>query len=108
MYTNRRVSLQADIEDDFIEFDGTKKDEFIEVFEGGIADGYEYCAVVFLIPGNKREEIIINHKEDFKNKLEYYKQTYDYELRHKYNDDVMILRMAFENDIESLIELANL
>jgi len=45
-----------------------------------------YFAIQVLIGGNPSNEIIINQRESFDEKLAYYKKTYDEDLKHKFAD----------------------
>lgn len=47
------------------------------------------------MPGFELPEIIINPAENLEKKLEYYKNTYDEDLKHKYAEGVKIIGYTF-------------
>lgn len=53
--------------------------------------------VEITIPGQKDTEFIINKNASVDNKLDYYLQTYDDELKHSRNPEIQIVR-AFALD----------
>ena len=53
-----------------------------------------YVAIIVQMEGFPRKEIIINHPDNIDTKLEYYKKTYDKDLKHKYADGIKITGVA--------------
>jgi uncharacterized protein involved in tolerance to divalent cations len=47
------------------------------------------------MPGFESPEIIINPVENLEKKLEYYKNTYDENLKHKYAEGIKIIGYTF-------------
>lgn len=67
---------------------------FEEAFESKWAKESNFLGVLVDINGLK--EVIINSKENYQTKLEYYKNTYSENLIHKHAPDVKILDFTFE------------
>lgn len=61
-----------------------------KAFEEAKAAQFPIC-VVLTIPGQEDHEMIINGITSLDNKLAYYKENYDEELRHKRNSEVQIV-----------------
>jgi hypothetical protein len=62
-----------------------------------------YVGVAIQLPNAKSEEIIINGQENFDQKLEYYKHTYNEDLNHRAVPNLKITAFTFGNtfaDIE--------
>ena len=57
-----------------------------ECFDQAVNEGYAFIAVRIRI-GLSKEEIIINPRENMKDKQAYYNQAYDDNLRHKFAGD---------------------
>lgn len=62
----------------------------------------KYIGVQIYTRGNLRPEIIINHKESFDNKLEYYKKAYTDNLVLKSYDGISIKGIAFGNSFKEI------
>lgn len=60
------------------------------IFEIAMQQGY-HVAVEIAIPGQNCTEFIINHSKSVANKLEYYRENYDYNLVHKKYADIWIV-----------------
>lgn len=54
-------------------------------FNQAIEEGAEFVGVRFYIEGFPEEEVIINGKRNFESKLNYYLNTYDENLVHKFS-----------------------
>ena len=63
-----------------------KKENLINCFENAKKEKANFIAALVEIPGNPLPELIINPTENFGGKLEYYKETYDENLIHKFAD----------------------
>lgn len=62
----------------------------------------EYIGVQIYTKGNARPEIIINQKESFDNKLEYYKKAYNDNLVLKSYDGISIKGIALGNSLKEI------
>jgi hypothetical protein len=65
----------------------TIKEEFIHFVEQAKAKKEKYVAIAIQMDNLPKHEIIINPIENIDGKLEYYKNTYDDNLKHKYAKD---------------------
>ncbi|MGF1438739.1 hypothetical protein ACQUW6_32100 [Bacillus thuringiensis] len=66
----------------------------------------EYIAVQIAMDGFPSDELIINDKHNIDNKLEYYKKTYNDDLKHRYAPGIRIVGFAYGYSFsEILIEL---
>lgn len=68
------------------------KEGFIRAVEDIYQNKQDLCVAV-TIPGQKDVEYIINKNKSIKNKLEYYKNTYNDDLEHCMNDRIKIVRV---------------
>lgn len=68
------------------------KEGFIRAVEDIRNNKQDLCVAV-TIPGQKDVEYIINKNKSIKNKLEYYKNTYNDKLEHCMNDRIKIVRV---------------
>lgn len=82
-----------------------------ECFKEALNRGLKYVGVRIAI-GLTREEVIINPRENFEEKMAYYSHVYDENLRHKYSEDKDIRITGFAYgasfaDIELDLEFYN-
>lgn len=71
-------------------------------FEDAKRLGYEYVAVKIDMRGFKKPEIIINKKENFDDKLDYYKNTYDDNLVLKSFNGIRITGFIYADTFEDI------
>ncbi|EJW14103.1 hypothetical protein M5X00_26225 [Paenibacillus alvei] len=64
-------------------------------------NNYRFFGILVEMEGFPKPEVIINEQENFQDKLEYYLQTYDENLHHKFAK-VKIIGYAFANDFDTL------
>lgn len=57
--------------------------------------GYKYVAVLVTVPNCSMPELIINHKDNFDSKLDYYKGAYNEDLTLKSFNKIKILDFAY-------------
>ena len=69
---------------------------FEEAFSSAWAKESNYLGVLISINGNL--EVIINHKDNYEQKLEYYKTTYNEILEHKHASGIKIIDFTFEEN----------
>lgn len=74
-------------------------------FETAIKLSYTYVAVKIDIVGFEKPEIVINSKENFEDKLNYYKKAYDENLMLVNNPNIRIIGFAAADTFEDLEEL---
>lgn len=70
------------------------------VFNNALVQGLDICVEV-TIPGQDDTEFIINKNSSIKNKLEYYKKTYDQKCVHKHCKEIKIVsvrKLKFKED----------
>jgi len=60
-----------------------KKEELVACFEKAKRNCSEVVGVVVEIYEDRTSELILNKKDNFDNKLKYYKESYDDNLNHK-------------------------
>lgn len=63
----------------------------------------QYMVVAVSINGAS-PEFIINKKENFEKKMEYYQQAYDDNLRLKYNSDIRIIDFTFTDNVSKYLQ----
>ena len=66
--------------------------------------GYNYVAVKVDMQGFEKPEIIINSKENFDEKLDYYKKAYDNDLILRSYGGIRIIGFTYGNTFESIEE----
>lgn len=74
-----------------------------EIFNCAIASDLNYVAVAVKIDDQAEAEIIINTRANFESKLEYYKNTYNADLVHKYSPNIKIVSVTTANEIQTLV-----
>lgn len=73
----------------------TKMQSFIESADKAIKSNLKYMAIAITIGNSDKPEIILNSRENFKQKIDYYKVTYDEDMKHKYSKDIDIRISGF-------------
>lgn len=61
-----------------------------------------YIGVAFKLPESNSFEVIINSKENFDYKLNYYKDTYSHDLSHKHVDGLQIVGFAYGDTFQEI------
>lgn len=61
-----------------------------------------YVAVLIEMDGFEKPEIIINERENFDSKLEYYLKTYDDDLNHKFAKGIRIIGYTRGKDFDDI------
>jgi hypothetical protein len=64
--------------------------------------GYEYIAIKINMEGFPEPEVIINREDNFDSKLNYYRNTYDENLRHKHAQGIKIVDAVYGSDFDSI------
>lgn len=59
-----------------------------------------YVAVVVEMEGFNQPEIIINHKDNIEQKLDYYRKTYDNNCIHKHAPGIKIIAVMYGNNLQ--------
>ncbi|GAA0861724.1 hypothetical protein [Paraclostridium tenue] len=80
------------------------KQELIKIFKDAIDTKQEYIGVAIEMP-NGAIEIIINLNNNFKDKINYYKDKYDDELRMKNCPNIKIVNAYASNRFETLEDM---
>ena len=78
-----------------------------DCFKKALEEDAPYIGVAVRIPNIVRAEVIINKTSNFGEKLKYYQEAYDKNLRLKSNTDIQIVAFAFGNsfaDIEKRLK----
>ncbi|QZA69000.1 hypothetical protein 278BB001_53 [Bacillus phage 278BB001] len=65
-------------------------------------EGFNFFGVAVRIPGSMNNELIINHIGEYGAKLQYYKETYDENLHHKYVEGLRITHTAVGRTVDSV------
>lgn len=74
----------------------------INCFNGAKENNAKYVAVKIEMQGFEKPEIIINKKENFDTKLEYYKKAYNDDLTLKTFNGIKIIGFTFANCFEGI------
>ncbi|PER52646.1 hypothetical protein COI79_31340 [Bacillus thuringiensis] len=64
-------------------------------FNVATSENAEYVAVQIAMDGFSSDELIINDRHNIDNKLEYYKKTYNEDLKHRYSPGIRIVGFAY-------------
>ena len=72
------------------------KEQLINIFMEAKRNKCDIC-VELTIPGQNDTEFIVNKNKSIENKLKYYLETYDDELKHRRNNNIRIIN-AFAID----------
>ncbi|MEW4235983.1 hypothetical protein Q0N71_14510 [Bacillus thuringiensis] len=64
-------------------------------FKSALNDGVEYVGVLIEMEGFDEPEIIINHRMNISDKLDYYGKTYDVNLNHKFANGIRIVGFTY-------------
>lgn len=73
-------------------------------FNYAIEYGEKFVAVKIEMKGFAEAEIIVNPIENAKDKIDYYKKTYDDELNHKYAEGIKIIGFTFGDNMSEIEE----
>lgn len=73
-------------------------------FDKAIIEGATYIAVKIQMEGYPKPEIIINESENFKKKLEYYKNSYNEDLTLKAFNGIKIIGFAYGEYFEDIYD----
>lgn len=85
-----------------IDLDIFNKEKLKEVFSYGIKENKKYIGVLIFMEGFEKPEIIVNERENFESKLNYYIETYDDELIHKFSRGIKIIGAGTGSDFKRL------
>jgi len=66
-----------------------KMTDLINCFKEAKESGSKYIAMYIRVPDAEKQEVIINSRENFDVKLEYYQKTYDEDLYHNAVGDIL-------------------
>lgn len=72
--------------------------ELEEIFNEALKEHAQSVAVELTIPGQKDTEFIVNRYRSIKNKLNYYKRTYNESLIHNKVSSIKILSAGWGDD----------
>ena len=64
-------------------------------FKSAKENNVNYIGLLISMREFEKPEVIINPKENFDNKLEYYKKTYNDQLTHKYSKGIKIIGFTY-------------
>ena len=78
---------------------------FKKMFEEAIDNNKKYCAIVVENSDYKKPEIIINLRENFEDKLEYYLRAYDENLVLKNCEKIKISKAIFSNNLRDIFQI---
>ncbi|WP_368900593.1 hypothetical protein [Oceanobacillus oncorhynchi] len=81
-----------------------KLKELIQCFDKAMKEGARYIGVSICVPDAEENEVIINSSKNFDVKLDYYKKTYDKDLRHNAVGDTLKITNAVYGDTFSAIQ----
>lgn len=81
----------------------TMKD-LINIFEEAIENEANVLVVELEIDGYEDSEFIITPEDNFKNKLEFYKNTYDDNLCHKMDKRIKIYDISYHYNLNDMID----
>lgn len=70
---------------------GLTMDNLEICFNSAVENGANYVAVLMYKEGFPKHEIVVNPIENAEKQLEWYRQTYDYNLKHKYSKEKIII-----------------
>lgn len=73
-------------------------------FTSAIEKGYKYVGLLIKMPNTSTPEIIIVQRENFDSKLEYIKDTYNNDLKHRSNDEIAIIGFTYDNTFDGIEE----
>jgi hypothetical protein len=79
-------------------------DSLINCFNRANEFDMKYVAVAVNIHNSDSNEIIINTRENFESKLEYYKTVYDEDLNHRHADGISIVGFTFGDTFAEIEE----
>lgn len=79
--------------------------ELVDIFERAIKYDENYIGVSIETAGSEKPEIIINPRENFENKLEYYKKAYNHDLTLKSFNGIKITRFIYGDNFAELQDM---
>lgn len=79
-----------------------KKEELIACFEQAKKINAVYIGVIIETRGSEGPEVIINPRENFESKLEYYKNAYNDDMVLKTYDGIRITKIDYGNSFNQL------
>jgi hypothetical protein len=71
-------------------------------FDTATTIGDRFIGLKIQMDGFEKDEIIINERENFKSKLEYYQRVYDENLNHKFSKGISIVDVASGNSFDDI------
>lgn len=80
---------------DFMSYKDFKLPHLKNIFHMAVEVGAKYVAVMVEYEYSDSPEIIINPIENALDKIEYYQNTYDYDLNHRYSKGIRIVNASY-------------
>ena len=77
----------------------SKKQKLIDTFNYAIDNNYKFIVLDLTVPNSDVYETIIVRNPNFKNKLEYYKNAYDDDLKLNACQDIKIMHLTATNEL---------
>ncbi|ALS22113.1 hypothetical protein [Paenibacillus naphthalenovorans] len=71
-------------------------------FDAATVNGDRFVGLKIQMSGFEKDEIIINERENFQAKLEYYQRVYDEDLNHKFSQGIKILGITSANSFDEI------
>ena len=71
-------------------------------FSKAMEEDSKYVGVMVKLPDSPLEELIINRKDNFVSKLNYYLSAYNHDLEHKFSDGVKIVAFSHGNSLAEI------
>lgn len=82
----------------------TTMEDLVKLFHKAKQFGMNYIAIKINMPSLESPEIIINPKNNFDAKMEYYQKAYDENLRLKANPEIKIIAACAEYKAKNIID----
>ncbi|WP_405169599.1 hypothetical protein [Paenibacillus sp. FSL H3-0286] len=79
-------------------------DGLIAMFSEAEAYKAKYVAIKVSMDGSPEDEIIINPAKNISSKIEYYKNTYDEKLNHKFSKGIKIIDFSYGKSFKVIEE----
>lgn len=79
--------------------ESSKKQKLIDAFNHAIDNNYKFIVLDLTVPNSDVYETIIVRNPNFKNKLEYYKNAYDDDLKLNACKDIEIMHLTATNEL---------
>ena len=80
-------------------------EKFKKMFEDAIENNKKNCAIIVENSDYKKPEIIINLRENFEDKLEYYLRAYNEKLVLKNCEKIKISEAIFSNNLRDIFQI---